>query len=167
MPLTYDDHLLSEGALKLFHQPINHFLFRDYGAYVCMTLVGLQVGVVSDETIPEIKKRERILNAISDSDKPEDSFIDWELFKGLNCNAPFTSRDIWIRRVARPVGDEERAKYLGKQKINKIKRDHYSKVMKIKGNPTKAEEHVNKVLALIKWWKKELKKDEQQKQQEA
>lgn len=167
MPLTYDDHLLSEEALQLFHQPVKNVLFGEYGAYVCMTLVGLQVGVVNDETIPEIKKREQILNAISDSDKPEDSFIDWELFKGLNCNAPFTSRDIWIRRVIRPVGDEERAKYLGKQKINKIKRDHYSNVMKIKGDPVKAEEHVNKVLALIKWWKEELKKYEQQKQQEA
>lgn len=166
MPLTYDDHLLSDEALKLFHQPLKGF-FASYGAYVCMTLVGLQVGVVNDETIPEIEKREKILDAISDSDKPQGSFINWELFKGLNCNAPFTSRDIWIRRVVRPVGDEERAKYLGKQKINKIKKDHYSNVMKTKGDPVKVQEHENKVLALMEWWKEELKKHEQQKQQEA
>ena len=166
MPLTYDDHLLSDEALKLFHQPLKGF-FVSYGAYVCMTLVGLQVSVVNDETIPEIEKREKILEAISDSDKPQGSFINWELFKGLNCNAPFTSRDIWIRRVVRPVGDEERAKYLGKQKINKIKRDQYGKVMHIKADPVLVHDHEKKVLALMEWWKEELKKHEQQKQQEA
>ena len=166
MGLTFNDHLLSDEALKVYHQPLNGF-FRTYGAYICMTLLGLQVSLITDATIPEIEKREKILDAISDSDKPQGSFIDWKLFKGLSTNVPFTSRDIWIRRVVRPVGDEERAKYLGKQKINKIKRDHYSNVMKIKGDPVKVEEHVNKVLALVKWWDEELKKHEQQKQQEA
>lgn len=149
MGLCFDDHLLSDEALKIYHQPLEGF-FRCYGAYICMTLLGLQVSVINDETIPEIKKREEILNAISDDNKPQESFINWELFKGLSTNAPFTSRDIWIRRVIRPVGDVERDKYLGKQKINKIKKDHYSEIMKIKGDPAKVDEHENKVLAYIK-----------------
>jgi len=166
MGLVYYDHLLSDEALKVYHQPLKGF-FRTYGAYICMTLLGLQVSLITDETIPEIEKREKILEAISDDNKPQGSFIDWKLFKGLSTNVPFTSRDIWIRRVVRPVGDEERALYLGKQKINKIKRDHYSELSKIKDDELKNEEHVNKVLALVKWWDEELKKHEQQKQQEA
>jgi len=125
MGYRFETILMSKEACKMFFTPTNSVLVREYGAYICVTLEGLGVSCITEETLPEIKIREAIFEAISDEIK-DSSGIKWETFMGLHTNIGFETRSKFITRIS------QRQFKLSKRDINRIRENHYNKINEAK-----------------------------------
>jgi hypothetical protein len=125
MGYRYETILMSEEACKMFFTPTDNVIVREYGAYICMTLDLLRVSCITEETLPEIKIREAILEAISDEIK-DSTGIKWETFMGLHTNVEFEIRSKFITRIS------QHQTKLSKRDINRIRENHYNKINEAK-----------------------------------
>ena len=125
MGYRYETILMSEEAREMFFTPTDNFIVQEYGVYICMSLELLGVSCITEETIPEIKIREAILEAINEEIK-DSTGIKWETFIGLHTNVQFEIRSKFITRIS------QHQTKLSKRDINRIRDNHYNKINEAK-----------------------------------
>ncbi len=99
MSLSYEVITMSKEAQEKFNMETNHVLCSTYGAYICLTLMGLGISHINDDTLPEIETREKIFQAIHQLKNT--TGIDWELFKGLSTNIAIETQAEFLRRYSK------------------------------------------------------------------
>jgi hypothetical protein len=125
MALRFETILMSPEACDMFHESTNHPLVGSYGAYICLTLMGIGVSCITEETLPEIKVREAIFDAINEETN-NSTKIKWETFMGLHTNVEFEIRSKFITRIS------QHQTKLSKRDITRIRDNHYNKINEAK-----------------------------------
>ena len=123
MSLSYDTITMSKEAQEKFNMDIKNALCSTYGAYICLSLMGLGISHINDDTLPEIETREKIFQAIHQLDNT--TGIEWALFKGLSTNVAMETQSEFLRRLSKVNAKT-------KKQLNESREHNYKLILEAK-----------------------------------
>ena len=113
MSLSYETITMSKEAQEKFNMDIKNALCSTYGAYICLSLMGLGISHINDDTLPEIETREKTTG------------IEWVLFKGLSTNVAMETQSEFLRRLSKVNAKT-------KKQLNESREHNYKLILEAK-----------------------------------